>query len=221
MKRIPLCRAAAVILSLSLFLLPSAASALDEPADTDELTRLTAQLDEALAAEHDGALIVYSTATAPDLRYKPDEEDASAPDADDFLTDLAASYSARLLVIDRYKDYETMSKPCYNYYRFACVEAERAFYEAYENAIWEDEEIAALCDRYLSGLRDQLDAEQLWLTGGSAEEIDALYLQGHTARIEVLAEAVLNHDLSLDESEAELLLELTGLAPAEEEDTEA
>lgn len=221
MKQNHLSRAAAVFLSLSLFLLPAAAFALDEPADTDELTRLTAQLDEALAAEHDGALIVYSTVAAPVLQYEPTEEDASAPDADDFLTDLAASYAARLLVIDRYKDYETMSTACYNYYRFACAEAERAFYDAYENAVFEDTEIAALCDRYLAGLRDQLDAEELWLNGGSAEETDALYLRGHMTRIEVLAEAILDYDLSLDESEAELLLDLTGLAPADEEDPES
>lgn len=177
----------------------------DEPAISTDLMDMIETLDQLLAEEHDGNLIVYSEVTPPAISYVPssadqgeEAEEPVPPTPEEFLADLAASYTARLAVIDRYKEYDTMPSEIYNYYRFACVEAERSFYEAYEDANFEDKRYQVLCDLYMEGLSSQLEAEQIWLEDGSEDELEILFFDGYVQRRSILADAVACYELDVD-----------------------
>lgn len=176
----------------------------DEQAISTDLMDMIDTLDQLLAQEHDGNLIVYSEVFPPALSYAPaaaDEgEEAAAPvppTPDEFLADLAASYTARLAVIDRYKEYDTMPSTIYSYYRFACVEAERAFYEAYKDASFDDKRYQVLCDQYIEGLASQMEAELLWLEDGAETELEELYYEGYIQRRAVLSDAAACYGLDV------------------------
>ena len=195
-KKCVLAGALAAALSAAAF----AVYAEDAPApDAPDFSQMCRQL-ETLLEEENTAVSFNAAAVQAAPGYHPaapagessdaaeGEEQPQGPDRDRFMADIKNAYNARLSVLHRYESFPTMKQDTYDTFRFLCVEAERPFYEAYADAKFENKNYQSLCDRYIKGLKDQLDAEALWREGGDKKEIEALYYEGYDVRAGVLLE---------------------------------
>ena len=189
-KKCVLAGALAAALSAAAF----AVYAEDAPApDAPDFSQMCRQL-ETLLEEENTAVSFNAAAVQAAPGYHPaapagessdaaeGEEQPQGPDRDRFMADIKNAYNARLSVLHRYESFPTMKQDTYDTFRFLCVEAERPFYEAYADAKFENKNYQSLCDRYIKGLKDQLDAEALWREGGDKKEIEALYYEGYDVR---------------------------------------
>ena len=146
---------------------------------------LSESLDQLLAEENE-SVSFGNTALEASPTYV--RSAGTEPTADQFLADLKNSYEARLSVLNRYADFETMKENTYNTYRFLCAEAERPFYDAYSSVTFANKNYQFLCDAYLGGLSTQYEAEMMWREEGAPEEIETFFLEGFDRRAEVLKE---------------------------------
>lgn len=143
-------------------------------------------IDKKIMADNDGALIVYMDYEEAEIEYDPAEDELTG---DMFIRDMKSSYYARSSVVQRYSGYDEMPEELYNYYRFACVEAERPFYEAYSKASFTNMNHQSMYEAYMNGLKAQFEAEELWIAGEKGDVLESSFFTGYTDRIEVLVEA--------------------------------
>ena len=146
---------------------------------------LSESLDQLLAEENESGSFGNTALEASPTYVR---SAGTEPTADQFLADLKNSYEARLSVLNRYADFETMKENTYNTYRFLCAEAERPFYDAYSGVTFANKNYQFLCDAYLGGLSTQYEAEMMWKEEGAPEEIETFFLEGFDRRAEVLKE---------------------------------
>ena len=160
---------------------------MQRPTEVMSVPDMIDAIDEKIMADNDGALIVYMDFEEAKIEYDPAGEDG--PTGEQFIRDMKSSYYARSSVVQRYSGYDQMPEELYNYYRFACVEAERPFYEAYSDASFSNMNYQSMCDAYMDGLASQFEAEDLWMAGEKTDAVESSFFTGYTERIEVLVQA--------------------------------
>ena len=171
------------------------AMAANEPGDLSTAD-LIGKLDEGIMNNGDTALIVYADVKNAKMEFDPSL--GGKPTPEQFIRDLKASYNARGTVVERYSGYTSLPEDLYQYYRFACVEAERPFFNAYQDAYFDDRNYQVLCKTYLRGLNQQFEAERIWMNKGAMEDLETAYFGGYTTRAEVLVELSDYYEAGLD-----------------------
>lgn len=118
---------------------------------------------------------------------------------DTFLADLAASFNARQEKARTHTNEEVsaMSEADMWDFRFSCAEAERAFYDSYHAAQFDDLNILYLCSEYCLGLEKQYQAQEVWNAQGDSEEANRLYTAGYYNRAYALVELCEYYGLDL------------------------
>lgn len=118
---------------------------------------------------------------------------------DTFLADLAASFNARQEMARAHTNEEVsaMNEADMWDFRFSCAQAERAFYDSYHAAQFDDLNILYLCSEYCLGLEKQYQAEEVWKAQGDSEEANRLYTAGYYNRAYALVELCEYYGLDL------------------------
>ena len=118
-----------------------------------------------------------------------------------FLADLAASFNARQETARTHTNEEVsaMSEADMWAFRFRCAEVERAFYDAYHSAQFDDLNVFYLCSEYCMGLEKQFQAEEIWNTQGDSDEANRLYTAGYYNRAYALVELCEYYGLDLSD----------------------
>ena len=107
-----------------------------------------------------------------------------------FLADLAASFNSRQETARTHTNEEVsaMNESDMWDFRFRCAEAERAFYDSYHTAQFDDLNVFYLCSEYCMGLEKQFQAEEIWNAQGDSDEANRLYTAGYYNRAYALVE---------------------------------
>ncbi len=115
-----------------------------------------------------------------------------------FLDDIVNSYNARSLVAARYSSEEmnAMSAQERADYYYECASAEEDFYTKYQNAVFEDEGISALCSLYVEGIREQLESCEIYYETGDEESLLKTWNAGYRDRAAVIVELADDYGLS-------------------------
>ena len=146
------------------------------------------------------------------------ESETNLKTTEEFLKDFKESYDRRETVYGQNAGArrEWMSSEAWNAYLEACVEAERDFYEKYQDASFEDLNIQYLCNQYIDGLRKQYQAVELWKENPDSEDGDRIWLSGYYDRAGVIVEMSDYYDVDIPEKTvATLTGELNSLSEPE------
>ena len=123
-----------------------------------------------------------------------------------FLEDLAQSFNNRQNLARTYSTDEVsaMSEDDMWSFRFQCAEAERAFFDSYDGAQFDDLNIFYLCSEYCLGLGKQFQAEEVWNSSRDSEKANQLYTAGYYNRAYALVELCEFYGLDLAQEYANL-----------------
>lgn len=171
--------------------------------ENQALREQLAQLQGGGTGQADGGQSSEGTGTdsgggaATDQGTSQDASDAAAQaqsaqvkSKETFLADLAASFNARQEKARTYTNEEVsaMSEADMWDFRFACAAQERAFYDAYHAAQFDDLNILYLCSEYCLGLEKQYKAQEIWNAQADSDEANRLYTAGYYNRAYALVE---------------------------------
>lgn len=111
-------------------------------------------------------------------------------DAEVFKTDIVNSYNGRSIIANKYTvaELNTMTSKETVEYDEQCAEAEREFYEKYENAVFDDLNIQYLCSQYVGGLEKQYNAQKIWDDTQDINQFLNEYQSGYYNRAYVIVE---------------------------------
>jgi|GEM_PF-3035753 len=121
---------------------------------------------------------------------------------DEFLAAVKASFEKRREITSQYTSAQlsAMSESESIEFRTACAEAERSFYNEYANAELDDLNIQYLCTEYTVGVGKQLQAGEVWESGGSTAQFNELYTAGYYNRAYALIELEDYYSLGLGDA---------------------
>ncbi|MGN8630726.1 peptidoglycan-binding domain-containing protein [Blautia sp. HCP3S3_G3] len=182
----------AIVLSIGMtFSMPAIASAESLEERITALEKRVAELEEmvGVSSETEETEITVENETSSTENVE-EEAEPVLMETQQFIADIAASYNARSVVANRYTvaEINTMTDEEYVKYSLDCVEAEREFYEKYQNAKFEDLNIQYLCNQYIGGLNKQYQTKDIWNKSKDRIQFDTQYTSGYYNRAYVIVE---------------------------------
>ena len=138
-----------------------------------------------------------------------------------FLEQVAASFNARQETARTYTNAEVseMNEADMWAFRFKCAEVERAFYDDWHAAQFDDLNVFYLCSEYCLGLEKQFQAEDVWNSQSDSDEANRLYTAGYYNRAYALVELCEFYGLDLADEYQNLKSAVTQMDALSSEET--